>query len=175
MSDPYVGEVRLFSFIFAPKGWALCNGALLAINQYQALFSLLGTYYGGNGVQNFALPDLRSRVPVHMGTAPSGTYTIGETGGVENVTLLTTQMPGHIHNLLAVNAAGANPIPPANASLAQSGTGTDARYAAGTSNLVSLAAPSIQPAGSGQPHSNIQPYLAMNYCIALTGIFPSRG
>jgi microcystin-dependent protein len=84
-------------------------------------------------------------------------------------------MPGHIHNLLAVNAAGANPIPPANASLAQSGTGTDARYAAGTSNLVSLAAPSIQPAGSGQPHSNIQPYLAMNYCIALTGIFPSRG
>jgi microcystin-dependent protein len=169
--DQYVGEIRLLSFNFAPKGWAFCNGALLAINQNQALFSLLGTYYGGNGIQNFALPDLRSRAPIHMSSANP----IGQIGGAEQVALIATQIPGHIHMVQAVNSLGKSQKS-INNLLAQSAsaTGTGAGYAAGTSNLTALNPASIQPAGSGQPHSNIQPYLAMNYCIALTGIFPSR-
>ena len=166
--DPYLGEIRLLSFNFAPKGWAFCNGALLAVNQYQALFALLGTYYGGNGVQTFALPDLRSRVPIHMG----GSYNIGQVSGVENVTLLVTEIPAHIHMIQAVNSPGGAKTP-INSLFAQSGT-TNARFAADSSNLTSLNPASVQPAGSGGPHSNIQPYLAMNYCIALQGLFPSR-
>ena len=173
MSIPFVAEIRLFSFNIAPKGWAFCNGALLSIVQNQALFALIGTYYGGNGTSTFALPDLRSRVPLHMGTSPGGTYTIGESAGAENVTLLTTQIPSHNHLLQAVNAAGGTKKP-SNNSLAQSGT-TYPRYASGGSNVVTLNPASIQPAGSTNPHTNIQPYLAMNYCIALTGLFPSRG
>ena len=173
MSSPFLGEIRLFSFNFAPKGWAFCNGALLSIQQNAALFSLLGTYYGGNGVQTFALPDLRSRVPLHMGSSPYGTYTIGEQAGEENVTLLSTQLPAHNHMLQAVNAAGAV-AKPIGDSIAQSGT-TYPRFASGGSNVVSLTGASIQPAGGNQPHTNIQPYLSMNYCIAMVGIFPSRG
>jgi microcystin-dependent protein len=173
LSQPYLGEIRLFSFNFPPKGWAFCNGALLAINQYQALFSLLGTYYGGNGTTNFALPDLRSRVPLHMGSGPGGTYTIGEPAGEENVTLLLTQLPAHNHMLQVVNGPGGAKSP-INNLLAQSGT-TYPRYAAASSNVVALNPASIQPVGGNGPHSNIQPYLSMNYCIAMVGVFPSRG
>ncbi len=172
MSIPFVAEIRLFSFDFAPKGWAFCNGALLPIVQNQALFALIGTYYGGNGTSTFALPDLRSRVPLHMGTSPGGTYTIGESAGVENVTLLTSQIPSHNHLLQAVNAGG-SVIAAIGNMLAQSGT-TYPRYAS-SSNLVAMNPASIQPAGGSTPHTNIQPYLSMNYCIALTGLFPSRG
>jgi microcystin-dependent protein len=136
------------------------------------LFALLGTYYGGNGINNFALPDLRSRVPNHMGSGAGGTYVIGEIAGVENVQLTANQLAPHIHMLQAVNSPG-GAFQPIGHFLAQSGTGNAAVYAA-ASNLTALNPTSIQPTGNGVPHSNIQPYLALNYCIALTGIFPSR-
>lgn len=174
--DPYLGEIRLLSFNFAPKGWAFCAGQLLPINQYTALFSLLGTSYGGNGIQNFQLPDLRSRVPIHMGSGAGGTYVIGQAAGVENVSLIANQIAAHTHSLQAVNSTGgtARAIGNLLAQSAQSGANPGAVYT-GPSNLTPLNPASIQPAGSGQPHTNIQPYLAMNYCIALQGIFPSRG
>jgi microcystin-dependent protein len=167
--DQYVGEIRLFSFNFAPKGWAFCAGQLMAINQNQALFSLLGTYYGGNGIQNFALPDLRSRVPNHMGPG----YNIGQVSGVEQVSLNSNQIPIHTHAFQAITTTGATDRAFTHLLGQSAGTAVKAAYAP-ASNLTSLNPASIQPAGSGQPHSNIQPYLAMNYCISLTGIFPSR-
>jgi len=172
LSEQYLGEIRLFTFNFAPKGWAFCAGQILSIQQNTALFALLGTYYGGNGVSTFQLPDLRSRVANHMGSGAGGTYGIGETGGVENVQLIANQLASHIHMLQAVNTAGTFQRPN-NTFLAQSGTGNNACYAA-PSNLTALTPASIQPTGNGLPHSNIQPYLALNYCIALRGIFPSR-
>lgn len=171
MSNQYLGEIRLFTFNFAPKSWALCSGQLMSIQQNSALFALLGTYYGGNGVSTFALPDLRSRVPNHMGSGAGGTYTIGEFAGLENVTLLGNELAPHIHMLQAVNAQGGAILPNGH-SLAQSGT-TAPVYAPG-SNLTNLNPASIQPTGNNLPHTNIQPYLALNYCIALNGIFPSR-
>jgi microcystin-dependent protein len=168
LSDQYLGEIRLFSFNFAPKGWTFCAGQLLPVNQYQALFSLLGTTYGGNGTTNFQLPDLRGRVPNSMGT----NYNIGQVAGVENVQLNATQIPPHIHMVQAIKTAG-NESKPINQSLAQSGTGNAAAYAS-AANLTALNPASVQPAGNSVPHSNIQPYLALNYCIALQGIFPSR-
>ncbi len=173
MSQQYLGEIRLFTFNFAPKGWAFCAGQLLSIQQNAALFALLGTYYGGNGVSTFQLPDLRSRVANHMGSGAGGTYVLGENAGVENVQLISNQLAPHIHMLQAVNTPGTF-VQPNNTFLAQSGgTGNKAVYAA-PSNLTSLNPASIQPAGNGLPNSNIQPYLALNYCIALRGIFPSR-
>ncbi len=167
--NPYLGEIRLFSYVLVPKGWATCAGQLLSITQNQALFAVIGTTYGGNGVQTFALPDLRGRVPVDMGNGPGGTYDIGQFAGEENVTLLSQNLPQHNHNLLAVNATG-GVDKPINNSLANSGT-TNPRYAPGPANTA-LNPASIQPAGGGLPHTNIQPYLAMSYCIALQGIFP---
>lgn len=174
MSVPFVAEIRLFSFNFAPKGWAFCNGALLAIVQNQALFALIGTYYGGNGTSTFALPDLRSRVPLHMGTSPGGSYTIGQSSGTENVTLLTTQIPAHNHLAETVATPGTAKSPIGNL-LAQTNPNTTFRYGPDAANIVTLNPASIQPAGGNNPHTNIQPYLAMNYCIALSGLFPSRG
>lgn len=172
--DPFLGEIRLMSFNFAPKGWAQCAGQTLAINQNQALFALLGTYYGGNGTANFMLPDLRGRVPVHMGQSSSGTYAIGQQAGTENVTLNTSQLPQHNHLVQAVNTKG-GALEPFNKFLAQSqGTGQGQPGYVAAANTTTLNPASIQPAGGTQPHTNIQPYLAMNYCIALQGIFPSR-
>lgn len=178
--DPFLGEIRLMSFSFAPKGWAMCAGQTLSIQQNTALFALLGTYYGGNGVSTFMLPDLRSRVPVHMGTPPGRSpYTIGQIGGVENVTLLSTQIPPHNHFVQAVNTVGLDFKPIGQYFSQTEGTGARQQgYVPPGSgspppNSTTLNPASIQPVG-GQPHSNIQPYLAMNYCIALTGIFPSR-
>ena len=168
--QPFVGEIKLFTFNWAPKGWALCNGALLAITQNQALFALLGTYYGGNGTTNFALPDLRSRVPLSY----SGNYPLGSVGGAENVSLTINQIPSHQHYLMAVNSAGATPVP-FSGLLSQVNPTTDLRYAPDASNVVSMNPASVQPAGGGQPHTNIQPYNALNYCIATVGVFPSRG
>ena len=172
--DPFLGEIRLLSFTFAPKYWAQCAGQLLAINQNQALFSLLGTFYGGNGTTNFALPDLRGRVPVHMGQSSSGTYVIGQAAGTEAVTLNTGQMPQHNHNVQAVNSVG-TADKPINKLLAQSvGTGQFQPGYVAAGNTTTLTPASIQPNGGNQPHENRQPFLVMNYCIALAGIYPSR-
>jgi microcystin-dependent protein len=172
MSSPFLGEIRAFGFGFPPKGWALCNGQIMSIAQNTALFSLLGTYYGGNGVNTFALPNLQSQVPLGYGTSIAGnTYVIGEFGGVENVALTQSTMPTHNHNLLGINAAGADHFPGAGAY--SNASSTNAYYAT-DAVPVSLNPATVLTAGSGLPHSNIQPYLTISWCIALTGIFPSR-
>jgi microcystin-dependent protein len=166
MSEPFLAEIRVFSFGYAPKGWANCSGQLLPINQNQALFSLLGTTYGGDGRVNFALPDLRGCTPVHMG----GGFTLGQRAGEEAHTLTQAEMPTHTHVASGVTVNGDGPAP-TNSLLAGEAT---PMYAPPDSNLVSLVAGSIASAGGSQPHSNMQPYLALNFCIALQGIFPSR-
>lgn len=180
MGSPYLSEIRIVSFNFPPKGWALCNGQLLAIQQNQALFSLLGTTYGGNGVTTFALPNLQTRVPVHFGSA----VTLGQQGGENAHTLLSTEMPQHNH-LMAVDATGAASsnafVPAAGNSLGQTvgatsqgGTFAVNMYSTAGTPLVTQAAGEIAPAGGSQPHENRQPFLALNFVIALAGIFPSR-
>jgi microcystin-dependent protein len=173
MSDPFVGEIRMFAFNFAPVSWALCNGQLLPINQNQALFSLLGTTYGGDGVTTFALPNLQSRVPVHMGSGTGlSTYILGETMGTENVTLTSSQMPVHNHSVQC-SSAGGNQASPANGYPAVESTGTSQDYTTAPPDSTMNSAV-VTPTGGGQSHTNIQPVLCLNFCIALTGIFPSR-
>lgn len=190
MSTQYLAQIDLFSFNFAPKGWAMCNGQLLPIAQNTALFSLLGTTYGGNGTTTFALPDLRGRVPISFGQgAGLSNYALGEVGGSDSVTLALTEMPAHTHtidasgvtatakckngagnqqtpvgNVPAIDAAGQSPI--------YSNVAPDANMRAGAVTLGGSA--TAANTGGGQPHDNHQPYLVMNYCIALQGIFPSR-
>ena len=168
MSDPFIGELKLMSFGFPPKGWALCNGQLLPINQNQALFSLLGTNYGGNGQTTFALPDLRGRAPLHNGAGVA----LGERGGQEAVTLTPSQMPGHTHTLTATNDF-ANASVPGGAVPAAKPRGGMSRYGpAGNDTLMGPTA--LAPAGGNQPHPNMQPYTVLSWVIALQGIFPSR-
>jgi microcystin-dependent protein len=169
MSQQYLSEIRMMAFQFPPKGWALCNGQTLSIQQNSALFALLGTTYGGNGVTTFALPNLQSRVPVHFGNG----ITQGEAAGVEGVTLLTTQMPQHIHAFFGTTPSGPVERPPPGGLLGKPAAGSNAYYAS-DATTVGLAPISLDVNGSSQPHSNIQPYLVMNFCIALQGIFPSR-
>jgi microcystin-dependent protein len=164
MAEPFLSEIRIMSFVFAPKGWALCNGQLLPINQNQALFSLLGTTYGGDGRVNFALPDLRGRVPIHMGSG----HTLGERGGEQAHTLSISEIPTHTHVLQASNANAGTNTPTGN-SLAK----TTAVYT-GAANLVSLNAGSVTNVGGSQAHLNMQPFLTLSFCIALQGIFPSQ-
>lgn len=179
--DPFLGEIRMVGFNFAPTGWALCNGQLLPISSNAALFSLLGTFYGGNGTSTFALPNLQSRVPIHQGQGTGlSPYTIGQAGGTENVTLIVSQMPIHNH-LMAVNSSNASQNNPTNNILAVTNNNvTDPRNpvpyptysnAASTGTLASTA---ISMTGGSAPHPNIQPYLAVTFIIALQGIFPSR-
>lgn len=179
MSEPFLGEIRMVGWNFAANGWALCNGQLLSISQNAALFSLLGTYYGGDGIQTFALPNLQSRVPIHQGTGLGlSPYVIGQASGSENITLLSTQMPQHNHLVNISNQPG-TVADPTNAVLAQGNSGSG-RNAVAVSDYVSTAATAtlapttISTTGGNQPHSNIQPYLCVNFIIALTGIFPSR-
>jgi microcystin-dependent protein len=162
--DQFIGQLLLASFGFAPKGWAQCNGQLLPINQNQALFALLGTFFGGNGVQNFALPNLQGRTPIGM----NSNFPIGVNGGEASHTLTQSEAPQHTHNLQAATA-GANVDSPTGAILA--GNGANIFIVSG--NLKAMASQSLSTVG-GQPHENRQPYLVMNWCIALTGIFPSR-
>lgn len=183
MSEPFLSEIRLMSFAFAPRGWAQCNGQLLPINQNQALFSLLGTQYGGNGQTNFALPDLRGRVP--LGFADSGL--VGEKGGVEAVTLGVSHLPSHVHAIDAsaltgtarCSNAAANQRTPAGSVPAIEAAGVTATYS-NSSPDANMRAGSVavgttsSATGGGQPHSNQQPYLALTYCIALQGVFPSQ-
>ena len=164
MAEPFLSEIRLFSFNFPPKGWALCNGQLLPINQNQALFSLLGTTYGGDGRVNFALPDLRSRAPIHFGSG----HTLGERGGEQAHTLSISELPTHTHVANASTANG-NVAFASNNILAAAGN-----LYAGATNLVAISPSSIANVGGSQAHLNMQPFLVLNFCIALQGIFPSQ-
>lgn len=171
MSEPFIGEIRMFAGNFAPRGWDFCNGQLLPIRQNSALFSLIGTLYGGDGRTSFALPDLRGRVPLHAGQAPGlSNYPLGSQGGLEQVTLSTAQLPSHSHDLQASEAA-ANQRSAANHTLAM--TEQELIYSA-SAPAVAMAQGTITPAGNSQPHENRSPYLVMNYIIALQGIFPTR-
>lgn len=163
MAEPFLSEIRITSFNFPPKGWAFCNGQLLQINQNQALFSLLGTTYGGNGWTEFALPDLRGRIPIHMGAG----HTLGERGGETAHTLSQSEMPTHTHPFSGSSAAGNTSVP--TGILA---TPRNAAYAA-PGALVALAAASSAAVGGSQAHNNLQPFLVLNFIIALQGIFPS--
>ena len=164
MAETYLSEIRLMAFNFAPRGWALCNGQLMPINQNQALFALLGTRYGGNGQTTFALPDLRGRVPIHMGAG----FVLGQVAGAESHTLSLQEMPAHAHGLRATSAAPGGVTTP-----------TD-RYLGGGNNVYRPGAPTttlhpstVGSVGGGQPHLNLQPYLTLSFCIALQGVFPS--
>jgi microcystin-dependent protein len=171
MSDPFLGEIRLFPYTFAPRGWALCHGQILSISQNTALFALIGTIYGGDGQTTFALPDLRGRVVVSSGQGPGlSAYDVGETGGRESVSLAESQMPAHTHDV-AVNGATSGSRKPNNRFLGRVSDGT--AYA-GASNGRTLNPGAIARSGGGQPHENRPPHLTLNYCIALQGIFPAR-
>jgi microcystin-dependent protein len=174
MADPFVAEIRIFPFNFAPKGWAWCDGQLLPLSQNTALFSLLGTVYGGNGKSNFALPDLQGRAPMHPGQGPGlSLHDLGETGGSETVSLLESEMPSHSHALRGNNTLGDTPIPAAH-TLARFGTLNVYQQTTNT-NLVAMAPEALPPAGGDQPHNNLMPYLTFYFNIALQGVFPPRG
>ena len=175
MADPFVAEIRIFPFNFAPKGWAFCDGQILPISQNTALFSLLGTTYGGDGKSNFALPDMRGNAPMQPGQGPGlSPHDLGETGGSETVTLLDSEIPAHAHFMRAHNADQADhQVPSPTTSIAQSANGF-AYQSTTNSNLVQLAGVTLAPAGGDQPHNNLQPYLTLNFCIALQGVFPPR-
>jgi microcystin-dependent protein len=171
MSEPFIGQIMLFAGNFAPRGWAFCNGQLLSIAQNTALFAILGTTYGGNGQTTFALPDLRGRVPVGPGQGPSlPNYNLGEQGGANSVTLTTAQMPAHTHAASAATGSGTSATPANNVWAGSSQR--DAIYASTPGTTMHPAA--ISAVGNSQPHENMQPYTAINYIIALEGIFPSR-
>ena len=172
MADPFVAEIRIFPFNFAPTGWAWCDGQLLPLSQNTALFSLLGTTYGGNGASNFALPDLQGRAPMHPDQGPGlSLHNLGETGGSETVTLLESEIPSHRHALRASTDDGDLKSPTSSRSLARSIGGF--AYQTSTQGLQPMAAEALTPAGGDQPHTNFQPYLCVNFIISLFGIFPS--
>jgi microcystin-dependent protein len=169
MSNPYVGEIRMFGGSFAPAGWAFCDGQIMPISENDTLFNLIGTTYGGDGQSTFGLPDLRGRVPIHMGTQAGTNYIIGQLAGVENVTLTTQQIPIHTHSFMASTAV-ANSNSPTNQVIAQS-TQRAAYFEASTTT--NLAPSAISPAGGSQPHENLQPYACINFIISLFGVYPS--
>jgi microcystin-dependent protein len=176
MSDQFVAEVRPFPFSFAPKGWALCNGQLLQISQNTALFSLVGTFYGGDGRTTFALPNLQGAVPMHTtqysGNGPFGQFAIGESGGEDSVTLLTSEMPAHTHGLEVYVGRGLNASAPESDVVIATGQGNFVYASTGQSVTMHPSMTSV--AGSNLPHNNVMPTLVINYCIALQGIYPPR-
>jgi microcystin-dependent protein len=167
MAEPFLAEIRIMSFGFPPKGWATCDGQLLPINQNQALFSLLGTTYGGDGRVNFGLPNLQGNVPIHMGSG----FTLGEKGGEQAHTVSISELPTHVHAAVASSSAGTQPVPPT-AFLAVDTTATP--YLPPDNNTTPLSAASIATVGGSQAHLNMQPFLVLNFSIALQGIFPSQ-
>jgi microcystin-dependent protein len=180
VTTPYISEIRLMAFPFAPKGWALCNGQILPISQYQALFSLIGVTYGGDGVRNFALPNLQGRVPIHMGPG----YTLGQVGGESNHTLVVSEIAPHQHTLAGQNSISQTTagmaVPDPTHYLANGQVQKDAStyvaanyYGTGAPNRT-FSAQAIAGGGSGQGHPNEQPYLILNFCMALAGVYPSR-
>lgn len=171
MGQPYVGEIRLFAGNFAPNGWLFCEGQTLPISENEVLFQLIGTTYGGDGEETFRIPDMQGRLPVHMGTGASGTtYQIGESAGTEEVTLTTQQIPQHTHAFMA-NTGGADVASPKNAVL---GTSTTVNSFIISTPAQPMASQAIAPVGGGQPHTNFQPYLCVNFIISLFGVFPSQ-
>jgi microcystin-dependent protein len=175
MADPFVAEIRIFPFNFAPRGWAFCDGQLLPISQNTALFSLLGTTYGGDGKSNFALPNVQGNAPMQPGQGNGlSLHDLGETGGSETVSLLESEIPSHAHVMRAHNGdQGDHQNPASNTSIAQSAQGSAYKSNTGQ-NLVALNSSILAPAGGDQPHNNMQPYLTLNFCIALQGVFPPR-
>ena len=171
--DPFVAEIRIFPFNFAPRGWAFCNGQLLPISQNTALFSLLGTTYGGDGKSSFALPNLQGNAPMHPGQGPGlSLHDLGEVGGTETVTLLESEMTVHSHT----SGPTTPPPTPGLRQISSVGrTGFNAYQTTINSNLTPMAPQGLPPAGSSQPHNNMQPYLTLNFCIAMQGVFPPRG
>ena len=171
MSSPYVGEVRLVGFNFAPAGWNFCNGALVSIAENEALFNLIGTTYGGDGQSTFAMPDLRGRIPLHQGSNGISNYVMGQIGGAENVTIASNTYPQHSHVLYASPNPGTSGSPTGNVA----GGLSDAYSASAPSASLPMNATVLSSAqGSGQPHSNLQPYLTLNWVISLFGVFPSQ-
>jgi microcystin-dependent protein len=179
MSDPFIAEVRIWALNFAPRGWAFCDGQTLPIAQNSALFSLLGAAYGGNGTTNFSLPDLMGRAPMQQGRGPGLTPRVrGEMGGSDTVTLLNSQLPGHNHNLAGVNQPGDHGAPASGDALGfdnlQSGGGNIRYLNNSPVGRVPMSPSTLSPSGGSEPHENRQPFLALNFCIAVQGIFPSR-
>ena len=171
MADPFVAEIRIFPFNFAPRGWAWCDGQLLPLSQNTALFSLLGTTYGGNGKSNFALPDMQGNAPMHPGQGPGlSLHDLGETGGSQTVSLLESEIPSHSHNFVCSNADSNSQGPEAN----RFGGGIGMALYATPGALVNLAPEALTPAGGDLPHNNMQPYLTFYFNIALQGVFPPR-
>ncbi len=174
MADPFLAEIRIFPFNFAPRGWAWCDGQILPLAQNTALFSLLGTTYGGNGASNFALPDLQGRAAMHPGQGPGlSLYDLGEAGGTETVTLLESEIPSHAHGARASNVAATLSSPEGTHIALARRNGAQFQSNA-SANLAQLAPESLAPAGGDQPHNNMQPYLTFYFCIALQGVFPPR-
>lgn len=172
--DPFVAEIRIFPFNFAPKGWAFCDGQILPLSQNTALFSLLGTTYGGDGKSNFALPNMQGNAPMHPGQGPGlSLHDLGETGGSETVSLLESEIPAHSHALRVHAAdAGDNSAPSSTVVLAKSNNGQ--AYQTNLAGLQPMSDQILTPAGGDQPHNNLQPYLTLNFCIALQGVYPPR-
>jgi microcystin-dependent protein len=174
MSDQFLAEIRIFGCTFAPIGWAMCNGQLLPLSQNTALFSLLGTTYGGDGRSNFALPNLQARAPMQFGQgAGLSLRDLGEQGGEQTVTLLTSTMPSHNHSALA-NTSGNQPSPQNNTWGGNALKGGKSLYQSGTAGSTQMAPTALSPTGGNLPHNNLPPYLVLNFCIALQGIYPAR-
>lgn len=178
MSQPYIGEIRMFAFGTrgAPNGWQACDGSLLAISEYDALFALIGTTYGGDGQTTFAVPDLRGRIPIHQGTGPGlSNYVIGQRAGTETVTVLPTQMPAHTHTAVATTAAATTGTP--GTTVLPGAVSGQTMYVTDLTGAMpfNLAASTVSLAGGSQPHENCMPTLTVQFCIAVFGIFPSQG
>jgi microcystin-dependent protein len=174
VADPFVAEIRIFPFNFAPKGWAWCDGQLMPLSQNTALFSLIGTTYGGDGKSNFALPDLQGSAPMHPGQGPGlSLRDLGETGGSETVTLLGSEMPAHSHSVGAADPQDPGNLQVGNDTRVLAASGNGNAYHAPAS-LVAMSPNAVAPAGGSQPHNNLMPYLTLYFCIALQGVFPPR-